>query len=129
MKFGSLMKMMILALVMLASITKAALIEFPHMFTEPTDVSDQIKITDIDGIPGTFNVLATGVWEDVSNAKFVMFVMSIEGQGVNYVIKYAFSMTGSNAITSMPAPQIAYVGSSYLVSFKDPDSDKIFMFE
>ena len=100
------------------------------MFAEPTNFSDQIKITDIDGIPGTYNVLATGVWQDTTNSKYVFFVMQIKDQGDSYEIKYAFSMQGSYAISSMPDPKLHYTGTKYLLHFKDPaDAKKVFMFQ
>ena len=74
-------------------------------------------------------MLAVGVWEDTTNSKFVIYVMQIKGQGVSYEVKYAFSLTGSHAITSMPSPGILYEGSQYMIHFKDPNSDKIFLIQ
>lgn len=100
------------------------------MFLEPVNSSDKIKFTDIDSIPGSSDkVLAVGVWEDSSNSKKVIYVTKIKDQGETYEILYAFSLDGVYALTSTPTPKIMYEGSKYLITFKDPDSNNIFMIQ
>ena len=98
------------------------------MFVEPTDTSDQIKITDIDSIPGTYKVMAAGTWYDQNSSKYVIFVMKINDQGESHEMMYAFSLTGSYILSQMPEPKLHYTGNHYLLHFKDPlNGDRTFM--
>ena len=87
--------MSFLALACSVSAWNFATNEIKPKLIEPVNYStDEITITDIDSIPGYSigedKVVAVGVWYDVANGEYVIFVMEIADEGVSYSVTLAF---------------------------------------
>ena len=97
---------------------------------------DQIKLTDIDSLPGYADgedkVLAVGVLTNSNSdgsEDYLIFVINILDEGEDYEVDLAVRLTGSHAMSQAPTPVIRYQNDKYLVAFQDPDSKAIYAFD
>lgn len=114
------MALLLTILTMIVTLVPAQ-VEITPKLIQPTDFSlDEVKLTDIDSIPGYTvgedKVKAVGYWYDSSANEYVIFVMSIIGEGATYSTDFAFKMQGTHVRTAVPSPKIYYEGTKYLVS-------------